>query len=303
MTPLAAIGAALSAADCLPEVLMVIAEQAQRALRADTITIARLNDPEPRFETLVSLGAKAGPGCFVGAEDSVIIDGLVWGAVGATKAADSPGFDHEDLRVLRQVTTTIAAAVAYTQRVAELEKLARRDPLTGLANRCVLEEKLREVFDRNSTDRQDVALLMGDIDGLKLINDRLGHGAGDEVLVEAGRALSAAAATVSNATVCRVGGDEFCVILDGGGRRHAEPVTTLALRLFSESGPRRSLSWGIAFATPDLTSPGDLLRAADDAQYKQKRRIRDSPRCFTSDGASTIRRPRRAPPRRSPKPK
>ena len=57
----------------------------------------------------------------------------------------------------------------------------------------------------------------------------------------------------------------------GGGMLSAEPVKNLALQLFAETGPDRSLSCGVALATPDITTPGDLLRAADVAQYEQKR--------------------------------
>jgi len=77
--------------------------------------------------------------------------------------------------------------------------------------------------------------------------------------------------------VCRIGGDEFCVILDGGGMLSAEPVMTRAVRLFAESGAGRSLSCGIAFATPDISSPVDLLRVADEAQYEAKRRRKGLP--------------------------
>jgi GGDEF domain-containing protein len=77
--------------------------------------------------------------------------------------------------------------------------------------------------------------------------------------------------------VCRIGGDEFCIILDGGGMLSAEPVMTLAARTFAESGTGRSLSCGIAFATPDVASPIDLLGVADEAQYEAKRRRKGLP--------------------------
>ena len=112
---------------------------------------------------------------------------------------------------------------------------------------------------------------MCDVDGLKIVNDTRGHAAGDQLLIEAAQALAEAAGTVTNSTTCRIGGDEFCIILDGGGMLSAEPVMNMALRLFAETGPDRSLSCGIAFATTDVAGPGDLLRAADEAQYEQKR--------------------------------
>ena len=104
-----------------------------------------------------------------------------------------------------------------------------------------------------------------------------GHAAGDSLLVDAARSLADAAATVENSVVCRIGGDEFCIILDGGGMLSAHPVSELASRNFSESGPQRSLSCGVALATSDIPTPGELLRAADEAQYEEKRRRKGLP--------------------------
>jgi diguanylate cyclase (GGDEF)-like protein len=207
----------------------------------------------------------------------IIIGDSIWGIVWATTRDDEAVLDHDHLSTLRLVATHAAAAISQAQRIAEFEELALSDPLTGLGNRRVLEEKLDSIFQRSPIDRQDVALIMCDVDGLKQINDTEGHAAGDRLLVEAGEALLDAASTVSKSTVCRIGGDEFCIILDGGGMLSAEPVMTLAARTFAESGTGRSLSCGIAFATPDVASPIDLLGVADEAQYEAKRRRKGLP--------------------------
>lgn len=207
----------------------------------------------------------------------IIIGDSIWGVVWATTRDDEAVLDHDHLSTLRLVATHAAAAISQAQRIAEFEELALSDPLTGLGNRRVLEEKLDSIFQRSPIDRQDVALIMCDVDGLKQINDTEGHAAGDRLLVEAGEALLDAASTVSKSTVCRIGGDEFCIILDGGGMLSAEPVMTLAARTFAESGTGRSLSCGIAFATPDVASPIDLLGVADEAQYEAKRRRKGLP--------------------------
>ena len=98
-----------------------------------------------------------------------------------------------------------------------------------------------------------------------------------------------------NSTACRIGGDEFCIILDGGGMLSAEPVMKLATRTFAESGIGRSLSSGIAFATPDLALPGDLLRVADEAQYEAKRRRKGLPPIGNLPEIDSRRRTRREP--------
>ncbi len=320
---LTSIGIAVRAADSMPDVLLVIAEQARRALSASSVSIARLDHQADEAETLLNVG-EGGPGKerfpaserhsdtdrpglarilagdgFVRSTDEgradpgvaslrqrglrseaawpIAIGDDIWGVVWATTRADAGVLDHDDLATLQLVATHIAAAVAQAERIAEFEELALRDPLTGLGNRRVLEEKLKEVFARSAVDRQDVALIMCDVDGLKLVNDNQGHAAGDDLLVEAARALEAAAATVEGTTVCRIGGDEFCIILDGGGLLSAHPVSDLAGRRFSESGPQRSLSSGVALATSDIPTPGELLRAADEAQYEEKRRRKGLP--------------------------
>ena len=314
---LVSIGAAVRAADRMHEVLLVIAEQAKRALSANTVTISRVEHETQRIETLVNAGASGSserypvnefydettrpglPRIFEGegyvraidegrADDEgiislhrrglrseaawpIVIGSHLWGVVSATTRTDGHVLDHDHLSTLRLVATHVAAAVTQAERIAEFEELALRDPLTGLGNRRVLEERLHEIFERKVVDRQDVAVIMCDVDGLKLVNDNLGHAAGDELLIEAGNALSTAAETVANSVTCRIGGDEFCIILDGGGMLSAEPIKNLALQLFAETGPDRSLSCGIALATPDVTTPGELLGAADEAQYEQKR--------------------------------
>ncbi len=338
---LVSIGAAVRAADRMPDVLLVIAEQAKRALHADAVTIGRLDHDVEGFETLVNAGEFDGmerfpaserhdntdrPGLdqifggegFVRAVDEaraddegvislhqrglrseaawpILIGESVWGVVWASTRAGGTGLDHDDLATLRLVATHVAAAVTQAERIAEFEELALRDPLTGLNNRRVLEERLAEIFLRPPVERQDVALIMCDVDGLKLVNDNEGHAAGDELLAEAAEALSTAAATVQDSITCRIGGDEFCIILDGGGMLSAQPVAEMALRLFSETGVNRSLSCGVALATPSITAPGQLLRAADEAQYEQKRKRKGLPALEELPEVGDRRRARREP--------
>ena len=340
---LMSIGAAVMAADSIPDVLLVIAEQALRALQASAVTIGRLDHETQEYETLLNIGdldqdterfpaeerhdvsdrpgldtVFAGEG-FVRAIDDgraddpgvaslyrrglrseavwpIVIGDNVWGVVWATTRADSGILDHDDLATLRLVATHSATAVSQAQRIAEFEELALRDPLTGLGNRRVLEEKLREVFERPPVDRQDVAVIMCDVDGLKVVNDNEGHAAGDDLLIEAAGALRDAADSVEGSTVCRIGGDEFCIILDGGGMLSARPVTDLALQLFAKTGPNRSLSCGIALAGPEVQTQGDLLRAADEMQYEEKRRRKGLPPLDELPSAADRRLTRRDPP-------
>ena len=200
----------------------------------------------------------------------VVIDTGLWGVVWATSRPGRRELDAQDLGTLRLVASQIASGVTQATRVANLESLALRDPLTGLGNRRVLDAKLRTVFARPPIARQDSAVIICDVDHLKQINDTHGHAAGDAVLLEAADALRLAVLGIADATVCRIGGDEFCIIIDGGGQLLAEPVAERAQRLFART-QERSLSYGVAIATIEMNTPGDLLRAADEAQYLQKR--------------------------------
>ena len=317
---LSSVGAAIRAAGRMEDVLLVIADQARRALGATTVTISRIEPQTRRIETLVNAGVTGhyrlnefhdetsrpglhrvweGDGFARSIDDGraddqiimslhrrglrsevaapVVVGDARWGVVSAETHAEGQPLDHTHLATLRLVASHIAAAVAQSERLAEFETLARHDPLTGLGNRRVLDERLAEIFQRTVAARQDVALIMCDVDGLKLVNDNHGHATGDALLIAAGEALSKAAATVTNSTTCRIGGDEFCIILDGGGLLSADPVTQRAMELFAAGGPNRSLSCGIALAGPEIANPGDFLRAADLAQYEQKRRRKGPP--------------------------
>ncbi|WNB84889.1 EAL domain-containing protein [Cellulomonas sp. ATA003] len=164
----------------------------------------------------------------------------------------------------------------YRERSEAMTHRAMHDPLTGLANRALLQEVLRTVLDRAGAEGT-VAVLACDLDEFKPINDRYGHAAGDEVLVHVAGVLRAAAGGAG--TVARLGGDEFVVVLpavrgpqavlEAAGAVHAglrEPV-----RLHGHPVTVRA-SVGVAIASADLVARGapGLLAAADAALYRAK---------------------------------
>jgi diguanylate cyclase (GGDEF)-like protein len=314
---LTSIGAAIHAADRIDDVIALIAEHARRALRAASVSIARLDHDDGSLQVLVNVGEllqgqerfpadqivplddlptftafRTGEAHALSCTDTapddpearylrargayseiavpIVVGETPWGAVWAATRAGRRELDEQDLGTLRLVATQIAAGVTQAIRVADLEALALRDPLTGLGNRRVLDAKLRTIFARPPIARQDTAVIICDVDHLKVVNDTLGHAAGDAVLLEAADALRLAVVGISDATVCRIGGDEFCVVIDGQGLLLAQPVAERAQRLFARVDTR-SMSCGVAVATVDMHTPGDLLRAADQAQYLQKR--------------------------------
>lgn len=201
----------------------------------------------------------------------IVIGGEVWGMMWASTRGTTRPFDQHSLAALRVAVVQAAIGIEHADRLAGLETLALRDPLTGLANRRVLDRELRELFRRAPLDRRDAALIMIDVDELKQVNDVQGHAAGDRVLIDTAAALRASVAGHSDAVVCRIGGDEFCILLLRGGLLFSERIVDEVEHNVRAIDASRSVSCGIAVADPAVANPSQLLRAADIAQYDKKR--------------------------------
>ncbi|AEV84541.1 adrA [Actinoplanes sp. SE50] len=153
-----------------------------------------------------------------------------------------------------------------------LEQLAHHDPLTGLPNRAVFTAELR----RRCAGPEPVAVLFLDLNGFKQINDRLGHAAGDDVLVQVADTLRTAKRRGSRDLACRLAGDEFVVLLPDTqlevARALAERIERRLGELSATDGTPVGASVGVAGGLS--MDPNDLLAAADEAMYlaKQARR-------------------------------
>jgi len=203
----------------------------------------------------------------------ILLDDEVWGEVWATTAKGFPRFGSGDARFLQAIADRLSLVLARGERFARVSRLAYEDPLTGLANRRAIEERLDALLDAQATPRGPLTLLLADVDGLKDINDAHGHHVGDRALCRVGEALVAAAAPEAAALVGRLAGDEFCVLLEGCRIDAASEVARTALELLAgdDAALPLSLSFGAAEARPGSTA-AELLRATDTAQYAAKRR-------------------------------
>jgi diguanylate cyclase (GGDEF)-like protein len=186
-----------------------------------------------------------------------------------------------------EVTWLVMAARDITERLAaeaELSRRATHDELTDLAGRGLLFERIELALHRARRTGGLAAVLFIDVNHLKVINDRMGHHAGDELLVQVSRRLQHAVRTID--TVARVGGDEFVVLLDGLAA--ADQAATLATRIQAavETAPVRagdaevnvSVSMGVAVsAGEDDTDVAALIRRADAAMYDAKRSRHGAP--------------------------
>ena len=159
----------------------------------------------------------------------------------------------------------------------QLRDKALRDALTGLPNRLLFKQKLKDALERTKIDKEFVfAVLFIDLDRFKLLNDTLGHSAGDLFLVETARRLNASVRPGD--TVARLGGDEFALLLEG--LQAPDQAQRVAERLlhrlsvpqtFDQQEVLASASIGIALSTGlETDNPEDLLRNADTAMYRAK---------------------------------
>jgi len=157
---------------------------------------------------------------------------------------------------------------------ARIERMARFDELTGLANRFEFNRLLNEAFSRRERTAEAFALLYLDLDGFKQVNDSLGHDVGDRVLKETANRLRDVLRPGD--ILARFGGDEFLLILPSASR---SVVAGIAQRLIDSLARVFAIdtknvyvtaSIGIAMAPEDGAGPADLLRHADTALYKAK---------------------------------
>jgi diguanylate cyclase (GGDEF)-like protein len=200
----------------------------------------------------------------------IVNEGATWGELWATSDAGQPRLTARDAVFLRAIADQIAAAIGRAELFAQIEALAYTDPLTGLANRRVLEQELERSCDAPS-GAGSPALLLCDIDALKAVNDASGHEAGDGVITRVAAALEEAAAPHPDAVVSRIGGDEFCVLLPSGDAAAARTVADEAVgRLSGDGSVPVGISCGVAACGEGLDRPAALLRAADFAQYRAK---------------------------------
>jgi len=186
------------------------------------------------------------------------------------------------------VVLTIRDVTGRREMEAQLRHQALHDPLTGLANRTLFEDRVSQALQRFRRSDHSISVLYLDIDGFKEINDSLGHGAGDQLLrTVAGRIDSCLR---GSDTAARLGGDEFaCLVEDFEDPDQAFTVArrlgaALAPTILVEDRPitvRASI--GIAQGTKPLISAGQLIHSADLAMYQAKAKGRGEIAVFHED--------------------
>ena len=169
----------------------------------------------------------------------------------------------------------------------ELAHQALHDSLTGLANRVLFMDRLDQALARLERNASPLALLFVDLDHFKVVNDSLGHAAGDDVLVQAAERLRRTLRPTD--TIARFGGDEFVILCeDAAGRGEAEEIAgriSVAVARPFKIGDQEvvlTASTGIVIANDTQADAGALLRDADTAMYRAKERGRANSQFFDS---------------------
>ena len=191
----------------------------------------------------------------------VMFDDTMWGEIWATGVAGRR-FGHDDVQLLQAIAAYTAVAIGRGELFTTVWRHAYQDPLTDLANRRALDERFAEIdwLEHLPT------LLIGDLDGLKDINDRDGHPAGDAVLRGVAAVLRDSTAAFDQAIAARLGGDEFCVLLPYGTLVDAEQLAhTVSRTIGAGLGPHVTVGWGAAESGPQVRSGPALMAAADAA--------------------------------------
>jgi diguanylate cyclase (GGDEF)-like protein len=175
--------------------------------------------------------------------------------------------------VLAASVAVLMAARERQEREHEaLRNVALTDPLTGIANRRLLLSRADYEIARHMRARQKFAVVMLDLDGFKLLNDRFGHAAGDELLCDVAVALTRAMR--GQDTVARLGGDEFCVLAPETDHAHTRPLARRIADTVAEATAGIEMlraSVGIAVFPDDGVNALALLNAADERLLSAKR--------------------------------
>jgi diguanylate cyclase (GGDEF)-like protein len=202
------------------------------------------------------------------------------GVISVADRVDNRQFDRRDLAVLRGLAGVAGLAIDRFIALQDAQKsahLAAIDPVTGLYNRRYFNARLSEEMERARRQGTPLSVMLLDVDGLKQLNDRLGHATGDAVLRLIGGVLQRSVRLFD--ICCRYGGDEFAILMPGSG---IESSAQIAERIRAgiedcrpSTGPwddsiKVSASIGIAAATGDQAEE-EVIARADHALYRAKR--------------------------------
>jgi len=196
------------------------------------------------------------------------------GVLNIYRVGEDGAFGESEFELAKRFGDAAALALDNAQIRARLEHQARTDSLTGLFNHSAFHEQLLQALQEASRTRQPVSLLMLDIDDFKRVNDVHGHGVGDELLQLLADVLRGSVRPAD--VVCRLGGEEFAVVMRGCDGSRANGVAERLLQRVSEvefpAVGRLTLSIGLALGPAHASNPRELAACAEAAMMAAKAR-------------------------------
>ena len=206
----------------------------------------------------------------------LVARGRLKGTLNIYRVGDDAAFSEEEFLLAKRFGDAAALAIDNAHIRARLEHQAETDALTGLYNHRAFHDRLRQALLEASAAHDTVAVVMFDLDDFKKVNDVYGHGVGDQLLLQVADVLRGSVR--ASDAVCRVGGEEFAVIVPGGDSRSAtalaERVGEQLARLEAEAVGRLTVSAGVAVGPENAANPRELVACAEAAMMTAKTRGR-----------------------------
>jgi diguanylate cyclase (GGDEF)-like protein len=204
----------------------------------------------------------------------LIARGALKGALNIYRIGEDATFNEDEFELAKRFGDAAALALDNAQIRVRLEHQAQTDAMTGLYNHRYFHERLRSELQRASRSHEPVGVLMLDIDDFKRANDVYGHAIGDEILAQLAHTLRASAR--GSDVVCRLGGEEFAVIMPATDSTDSEHLAQriqerTASQAFGPSG-RLTLSMGLAEGPAHASNPRELIACAEAAMMTAKAR-------------------------------
>jgi diguanylate cyclase (GGDEF)-like protein/PAS domain S-box-containing protein len=230
-----------------------------------------LRDSKPVTGTPLLLAVEGGIDRSFAVNGSPVLDG--WGRAKGVIAT------FDDVTELERKSNELADALVELEKTQdeiqlqndELQVLATRDPLTGVANRRSFLEGIERDFVLAKREGRELSCIMVDIDHFKRVNDNHGHAVGDEVIRRVSEALTGTVRSTD--AVCRYGGEEFCIALPDAAPEAACMVAERIRKRIESPGFSRvpvTASLGVASIQFGATKPNALINQADQALYASK---------------------------------
>ncbi len=217
----------------------------------------------------------------------LIARGQIKGALNIYREGDAVAFSETEFEIAKRFGDAAALALDNAEIRARLEHQARTDSLTGLFNHSVFYERLLQSLQESSRTHRPLAVLMLDIDDFKHVNDVHGHAVGDELLRFLAEALRAIVRPED--VICRLGGEEFAVVMDScGGEDAVRVAERVQGRLAEVDFPgigRMTVSVGLSLGPEHAMNPRELAACAEAAMMTAKAQGKNQVVLYSEVGA------------------